>query len=76
MHVFFVQLEPDIEHITPIVYKLTKENPGSAMIVCTNVLYDIKSDYRLRYLRDVLNVKVAYMHHVHNGSFFNLRFFF
>ena len=73
MHVFFVQLEPDIEHITPIVYKLTKENPGSAMIVCTNVLYDIKSDYRLRYLRDVLNVKVAYIHRVHNGSFFNLR---
>ena len=69
MYVFFVQLDLDIDHIAPIAYKLAKTNPNKVLIVSTNILWDIKNDYRLRHLKDVLKIEVKYIHQIQRGLF-------
>lgn len=73
MHIFFIQLVPDIDDIVPIVYKLAQERPDKVMVVCVNVLYDIKKDYRLHYLENTLGVKVVYIHNVLKGFYITFR---
>lgn len=69
MYVFFVQLEPDIDHIAPIAYRLAKERPGHVTIVSTNILWDIEADYRLRDLHTVHQVPIAYIHRLGGGRY-------
>lgn len=62
-YVFFIQLEPDIDHTVPIAYKLNQAEQGSVTLICLNPLLDIYSDYRLKYLIEQ-NVSVIYLHHI------------
>ena len=71
MHVFFIQLEPDIDYITPIVYKLAS-NGKKITIICFNPLIDIDSDYRLQYLKIYPSVSILYLHQ----TFTSLRLLF
>ena len=56
MHLFFVRDFNDIDHITPIVWKMKRGNHPAA-VYCLNPEYDIHSDYRLNFLK-ALGVKV------------------
>lgn len=58
--VFFVQLDPDIDHITPIAYRLNREKPGSVALICVNPFFEIATDYRLAFLRKE-GVRVIYL---------------
>jgi hypothetical protein len=60
MYLFFVREFNDIDHITPIVWKMSKDNYPVA-IYCLNPEYDIQSDYRLSFLRD-LGLKVDFIY--------------
>jgi len=71
MHVFFIQLEPDIDYITPIVYKLASTGK-KIIIICFNPLTDIDSDYRLQYLKIYPSVSIIYLHQ----TFTSLRLLF
>ncbi|RLB97805.1 MAG: hypothetical protein DRH90_22805 [Deltaproteobacteria bacterium] len=51
MYLFFVRHFNDIDHITPVVWKLQKDNYQVA-VFCMNLQYDIQQDYRLRFLKD------------------------
>ena len=51
MHLFFVRDFNDIDHITPIVWKMKRDNYPAA-VYCINPEYDINSDYRLNFLKD------------------------
>ena len=60
MYLFFIRFFNDIDHIAPVVWKMHSENHPVA-VYCMNLRYDISSDYRLVFLRD-LGVKVDYLY--------------
>ena len=62
MYLFFIRHFNDIDHMTPIVWKMKKDNYPVA-VYCINPKYDIESDYRLRFLKE-LGVTVDY---IYNG---------
>jgi len=68
MHLFFVRDFNDIDHITPVVWKMKRGNYPVA-VYCINPEYDIESDYRLNFLKES-GVKVDYIYNVfdqHSG---------
>ena len=64
MHLFFIQLDPDIDYIAPIVYKLAKSDANNVMVICFNPLHNISNDYRLQYLINDLNVRIMHLHQI------------
>ena len=60
MYLFFVRHFNDIDHMTPVVWKMKKENYPVA-VYSMNPRYDIDSDYRLRFLKSQ-GVTVNYLH--------------
>ena len=61
MYLFFVRHFNDIDHITPVVWKMKKDNYPVA-VYCMNPRYDIGDDYRLCFLKNQ-GVTVNYLHH-------------
>jgi hypothetical protein len=51
MYLFFVRAFNDIDHMTPVVWAMVRKNHPVALY-CLNAEYDIKSDYRLNFLKD------------------------
>ena len=51
MYLFFTRHFNDIDHITPIAWRLKKDNYPVA-IYCMNPRYDIPNDYRLQFLKN------------------------
>jgi hypothetical protein len=60
MYLFFVRHFNDIDHITPVAWKMhTTKHPVA--VYCMNPRYEVDGDYRLRFLRD-LGVSVNDLH--------------
>ena len=51
MYLFCVRHFNDIDHITPVAWKM-KQNNHPVGVYCINPRYDIQKDYRLRFLQD------------------------
>ena len=51
MYLFCVRHFNDIDHITPVVWKMKQDNHPVA-VYCINPRYDIQKDYRLKFLQD------------------------
>jgi hypothetical protein len=52
MYLFFVRAFNDIDHMTPIVWKMSQDKHPVA-VYCLNAEYDIKNDYRLTFLKEL-----------------------
>lgn len=50
MYLFFIRQFNDIDHITPIIWKMASDGDPVA-VYCLNPTYDIVRDYRLSFLR-------------------------
>jgi len=82
MYLFCVRHFNDIDHITPVVWKM-KQNNHPVAVYCLNPKYDIQRDYRLRFLEDQgvivesiynsFDQKVALLHRTMRSLF--MRFF-
>ncbi len=59
MYLFFVRAFNDIDHITPVVWRMRRNNYPVALF-CWDPAYDLHRDYRLRFLRKQ-GVKVNYI---------------
>ena len=59
MYLFFVRAFNDIDHITPIVWRMRRDNYPVALF-CWDPAYDLDRDHRLRFLRKQ-GVKVNYI---------------
>jgi len=59
MYLFFVREFNDIDHITPIVWKMGQDNYPVA-VYCLNPQYDLQRDYRLLFLKKK-GIKVNYI---------------
>ena len=51
MYLFFIRHFNDIDHITPVVWKMQHDNYPVA-VYCINPRYDITNDYRLKFLKE------------------------
>ncbi len=60
MYLFFVRAFNDVDHLTPIVWKMSGDNHPVA-VYCINPEYDIQNDYRLDFLKQ-LGVTVSYIY--------------
>ncbi len=61
MYLFFVRHFNDIDHITPVAWKM-KQDSYPVAVYCMNPRYDVWSDYRLCFLKSQ-GVVVNYLHH-------------
>lgn len=59
MYLFFIREFNDIDHITPIVWKMRLDNHAVA-VYCLNPEYDLQRDYRLLFLKQ-LGIKVSFI---------------
>ena len=59
MYLFFIREFNDIDHITPIVWQMKRDNYAVA-VYCLNPGYDLQNDYRLRFLKQ-LGIQVSYI---------------
>jgi hypothetical protein len=60
MYLFFIRQFNDIDHITPLVWKMRCDgHPVS--VYCLNPAYDLQNDYRLSFLRHC-GIKVAHIY--------------
>ena len=66
MYLFFIREFNDIDHITPIVWKMNRDN-YSVTVYCLNPEYDLNSDYRLRFLKQQ-GLKVQYIYEACNQA--------
>jgi len=60
MYLFFIRHFNDIDHFTPIVWKMHQDNYPVA-VYCMNPKYDIQNDYRLRFLKEE-GIKVDFVY--------------
>ena len=60
MYLFFIRQFNDIDHITPIVWKMHSDGKPVA-VYCLDPAYDLGNDYRLSFLRSC-GVKVRYVY--------------
>ena len=65
MYLFFVRHFNDIDHLTPVAWKMNADN-HPVVVYCMNPRYDHHGDYRLRFLEDV-GVPVDYLHNQFDG---------
>jgi hypothetical protein len=59
MYLFFIREFNDIDHITPIVWKMKQDNYPVA-VYCLNPEYDLQHDYRIQFLKQQ-DIKVDYI---------------
>jgi hypothetical protein len=60
MYLFFVRAFNDIDHMTPVVWKMSRDNCPVA-VYCISPDYDTDNDYRLNFLKE-LGVKVDFIY--------------
>ena len=68
MLLFFVQKFNDIDHFTPIIYKLAKDTDKRITVLCFNPFYDVFNDFRLRFLKTFKNVHVDHLYQFHTPN--------
>ena len=78
MYLFCIRHFNDIDHITPVVWKMKQDNYPVA-VYCINPRYDINNDYRLKFLKE-LGVTVESIYDVFeqkmNGLQHTMRYLF
>lgn len=66
MFTFIVRQAPDIDHFSPVAYKLAASGERVS-ILCQNAGYDLKSDYRLTFLQENFGVLVRHIYAIPAG---------
>jgi hypothetical protein len=62
MYLFFVRAFNDIDHMTPVIWKMAQDHYPVA-VYCLNAEYDIENDYRLNFLKRLgIQVDLLYNH--------------
>jgi hypothetical protein len=73
---FFIHRFNDIDHITPIIYRISKDTNYKIKVWCLNPFYDISKDYRLVFLKSSLKIDVEYFFKGFSSSLFHTIFSF
>ena len=62
MIIFFIHRFNDVDHMTPIIYKLAKDTKEELLVMSLNPLLDISNDFRLLFLKEKYNVSTNYLY--------------
>lgn len=65
---FFIHRFNDIDHLTPVIYRIANDTKEKIMVLSLNPFYDISSDFRLMFLKEKYNVPIDYLYNIHNPS--------
>lgn len=68
---FFIHRFNDIDHLTPIIYRVRKDTEYMIKVFCLNPFYDISKDFRLDYLSNELKIEVNYIYKAIYPSLFH-----
>jgi len=66
MIVFFVHRFNDIDHLTPVIYKIAQATEEEIVVLGINPFTEILDDFRLRFLKDEFDVNVEYLTLINN----------
>ena len=69
MILFLIRRFNDIDHSTPIIYKLAQQGCKNVVVLALNPNMDLKYDFRLNYLRNKLNIRVDYLYNYYKPKF-------
>ena len=69
MILFLIRRFNDIDHSTPIIYKLAQQGYKNVVVLALNPNMDLKNDFRLNYLRTRLNIRVDYLYNYYKPKF-------
>lgn len=61
MILFFIRRFNDIDHITPIVYRMVKDGYKQIAVLALNLKVDLKNDFRLNFLKDKYDVQINHV---------------
>ncbi len=61
MIVIFIHRFNDIDHLTPVIYKLAKDTDKEILLLAINPFVNIFNDFRLQFLDDFDNVRIDYL---------------
>jgi hypothetical protein len=63
MILFFIRTFNDLDHITPVVYRLAGYSSEPIRVFCQNPSFDINNDFRLKFLKEnVNNLELGYIY--------------
>ncbi|MCB2226153.1 MAG: hypothetical protein KQH53_05695 [Desulfarculaceae bacterium] len=66
--VFLIRAYNDIDHITPLVYKLAADGSAQCRVFCSNPTFDLDGDFRIEFLRRQMKVPVSYLYQAHRPT--------
>lgn len=64
MIIFFVRRFNDIDHLVPVIYKISSISNDNILILCLNPSLSIKNDYRLNFLKNNYSIEIDYVYRV------------
>ncbi len=70
MVVFFVHRFNDIDHLTPVIYKLAVDTTEKILVLSLNLDCGIFDDFRLKYLEQFQNVRIDSLQRTKNKIFY------
>ncbi|MBH30547.1 MAG: hypothetical protein CMG71_00980 [Candidatus Marinimicrobia bacterium] len=70
MIIFFIHRFNDIDHLTPIIYKIAKETQEKVLVLSLNPFLEINKDFRLLYLIDETDVDIDILYNKYFPKFF------
>lgn len=66
MYLFFVRRYNDVDHMSPIIYRMVKDGIKNLAVLVMNPKIDIEDDFRLRFLVKEFNVSIEYVYKFHS----------
>jgi hypothetical protein len=60
MYIFFIRQFADLDHATPIIYKMAQKGSAAIRLLCQDLDYDIHTDFIIKYLREKFGIQTDY----------------
>jgi hypothetical protein len=71
MIIFFFRRYNDIDHITPIIYRMFMDGHENIEVLCLNPKLDINNDFRCLFLKDKCNLTVRLVYDAYHPTRFH-----
>lgn len=68
MILFFINRFNDIDHMTPIIYRLAKDGTKDLAVLSLNPFYKIHADFRLSLLKNSYQIPIEYQYNFYSPS--------
>jgi len=70
LYIFFIRQFPDLDHATPIIYKMAQKSSATIRILCQNLDYDIRTNFIIKYLHEEFGIDTDYSYNLYAAGGF------